>query len=806
MAIAHVQSATVVEATASSANPSITITGTVGGNALCVECVMYSGNGTYTLGATTDGGNSFTTRSGVATSGSNRIYAVAAHAENITGGSRTITVAFSGTAAGTNYWGIGVTEKSGVATTFAEDASNHRDDIDITAADITGGSITTTDAGDLIFGVAATLSTDSTHNWASPTSWTNRYRRDNGTTNQAFDGGDWLPGSIQTGYSPQWAHDNTTAILEGCGVVVALRAVGAPVRVTLANNLLKCYDLAPILRNDNVANSYKRDKVGPHSMVWDGVQWRGYFEVVDGTVDYNPGNFRYPTGVVLATAPALQGPWTISPLSRIVDPTISDWENRECSPSACWWDAANNRWIVWYHGGNNDASSGRSVGVMYSTDGIVGMTFARDPRNPILVAGSGGATDDHGCSDLKIQRLDNGSWLGFYTGRKTGGPSQGTIHRVHGADPGQLIKDGQVISAPGSGWNADGNYSGQFWIDADKRLHMFSGNAVTGTGGIGLFYSDDLGQTFTAYASNPVAVAGASSDYDAAIGDVVQQVNDGDVIAITTGGDNLTFATNPPLRAQSMLITPARVVLPSRKGKFYLASAYTSVTATSILTNTVFSVLGRFRAYRLKRGATLEARQIFSESAAFNILSFVRIQGKTGTANDGKLHAWVRTPTAFTADMYSGPYVDDGAWHNFLLRRTATNAFELWLDGTLQVTDATTLGTDATATTKSVGNWDPGTGNPDSPMNGTVSDLITIIGTAVTWAQALAIIDGRTYPAGVSATIDFPTAGTENGDVATVEATGTTPSFVPFYVPPVIGRRRTRKGGMCWGLSSREWW
>ena len=143
---------------------------------------------------------------------------------------------------------------------------------------------------------------------------------------------------------------------------------------------------------------------------------------------------------MLAKAATPQGPWTISRPNLLVTPNLSNWEHNEVSPSSAIWEADNNRWVVWFHVGNNLGP--RQIGVMYSRDQALGESFARDGGNPILNPGAAGATDDKSVSDLKIQRLADGSYLGFYYGRRNGGPSNG----VTGATPASLTKRGETIA------------------------------------------------------------------------------------------------------------------------------------------------------------------------------------------------------------------------------------------------------------------------------------------------------------------------------------------------------------------------
>jgi hypothetical protein len=227
MAIAAVQSATQVNVAGSSTTaPSITITGTAGGNALVAYASIFDGNTTWTLTSTTDGANTFTTRAGVGVDTGESVRAVASHAVNITGGDRTVAFNLSGTSgAGGRYYVLGCTEFSGVATSAAEDTFDANDTINLGTTDANAGPITTTDAGALITGAISNGYNDTTINNASPTSWTNTYRQDNGLSFVGMDAGYWLPGATQTTYTAQWSHDNTAGDI-GAGVVVALLPAG----------------------------------------------------------------------------------------------------------------------------------------------------------------------------------------------------------------------------------------------------------------------------------------------------------------------------------------------------------------------------------------------------------------------------------------------------------------------------------------------------------------------------------------------------------------------------------------------------
>ena len=225
--MALIQSATQVDVAGSSTTaPSIIINGVVGGNAIVGFASIYDGNTTWTLTDTTDGGNTFVTRQGKAThtpAGSAQ-RAVVAVAVNVTGGNRTVAFNLAGTLGGANrYYSLGCQEWSGVATSSPEDTFDVNEEIDTSGAvDISAGPITTTDIGDVLVGATTLISSDPTANFASPASWSNSYRQNDCGAFVGFDAGYWLPGSIQTTYTAQWAHDNNTDD-KGAGVVVALK-------------------------------------------------------------------------------------------------------------------------------------------------------------------------------------------------------------------------------------------------------------------------------------------------------------------------------------------------------------------------------------------------------------------------------------------------------------------------------------------------------------------------------------------------------------------------------------------------------
>lgn len=249
MSAALVQSATIVTVAASSTTaPSITITGATGSNALVAFGAIFDNNTTWSISSVTDGGNTFVSREATAVNGTtNKNIGSVAVALNITGGSRTVAFNLAGTSgAGGRYYNLGCQEFSGVATSAAEDAWDPNSNINTAAADATAGPITTTETGDLIVGLATGNVLDNAMNYGSPASWANSYRQNLAFDTCGMDAGYWIPGSIQTNYSPAWTHDNAAGDIHGA-VVVALKAAATGGTAALTGTALASITEADIV-------------------------------------------------------------------------------------------------------------------------------------------------------------------------------------------------------------------------------------------------------------------------------------------------------------------------------------------------------------------------------------------------------------------------------------------------------------------------------------------------------------------------------------------------------------------------------
>lgn len=546
--------------------------------------------------------------------------------------------------------------------------------------------------------------------------------------------------------------------------------------IVLSTPAIKMVDSFLLLpsRNTN-ATGLTKDKVGPCALVRDPVtgEWRRWTEGVSGDANNTTAPFH-------SSAPQLPGPWTIAssgvPTAVIAPNNSPDYEAGEISFSSAYWMASENRWWAWGHVGGN--AQPRRVYLFFSTDGRTGLSFERYGSNPVLSEGTAGAFDDGGCPDFKIiVKPGTATVIALYAGRSAPSGVQPTIGRATSTlgDMTSWTKTGEVISTSGApSWRAGGCSPGALAYDENGRLHLaFVGYTSGNVGSVGMAFSDDDGATWSETGiTNPIWSAGGTNDPDRELGDVAQGIVDGDVFVLDAGGANIdSFPTggSPRLEAPVGAIVPFRREVVRKAARFYPAvspRAVTSITATGVLTSNVFSIIVRFRALRLNRAAG--NRTIYSEGAPgadFDKEAILNID------TDGRMRAWFRTPSGFLdSDVFrTAVPVDDGRWQIVVALRLGSGTWQMWHQRALVATESVAIGTDATVLTKAIGNyWDSAL---NEPFNGSISDVITILGTAVTWDQAMDIVTSRKYPGGVTATVDFP-SGTDSGDVVLVEGFG----------------------------------
>jgi hypothetical protein len=189
---------------------------------------------TFTVDSVTDGAGNTWNLLTVGTADATGLFQrlAVAYAMNVAAGSATVSFNLSSSAV--TISNTGVSEFSGVATASALDDSATNSEISTAAADVTAGPIDTTEAGDLIYGAACVRAVSDTNvNFGSPTNFTNIYRQNNSATGgqaPSLDAAYWLPGAVQTNFSPAWTHDNAAGT-EGIGIVLALKAAAAAVHL-----------------------------------------------------------------------------------------------------------------------------------------------------------------------------------------------------------------------------------------------------------------------------------------------------------------------------------------------------------------------------------------------------------------------------------------------------------------------------------------------------------------------------------------------------------------------------------------------
>lgn len=226
------QAATMVTIDASAATSfaiSFASTPTPGNAVVMVGCI-FNGDLDYTITGVTDNqsGNTYTTRSGVATRIADRGYAFIAHAPNVNAsGTFTTTVSLTGSSAGVDVV-LGLLEISGLATSLMEDQVDSNNDIDVGGTtDVSAGATgATTQNDEMAIGAATYVGGNAALAWSSPGSYTNRYRENNAS---AHAGCDVATRNLSTTGTQtlQWAHTNS-ALAEGTGLVVTLKDASGP--------------------------------------------------------------------------------------------------------------------------------------------------------------------------------------------------------------------------------------------------------------------------------------------------------------------------------------------------------------------------------------------------------------------------------------------------------------------------------------------------------------------------------------------------------------------------------------------------
>jgi hypothetical protein len=310
-----------------------------------------------------------------------------------------------------------------------------------------------------------------------------------------------------------------------------------------------------------------------------------------------------------------------------------------------------------------------------------------------------------------------------------------------------------------------------------------------GRNGIGKYISDDDGRTW-------IAENGGNAGCSARAGRLelttrrapatwCRPFGTVDVAFLLYGTENIsTYPTNNPMRGQSGAIVPFPCVSPNRPGKFHLTNSRTNVdtiaanAVVSPLNLSVYSMCGRFRAYRTSRATP---RRFYAEVDAVdtsNRTLIIGLESSTGSGlgagGAGRLHVFHRTSGGLV-ELWSDSVLDDTLWHTWLLRRIGLASWELYVDGVKQTgtngSSSTSVSLDSNAVNKCIGNMPTTSGTPNQPSNCTQSNVHLCNGYAMTSAEAGALIDSATPPPSGTLTINWPlTAYPDSGNVVQVEA------------------------------------
>lgn len=175
----------------------------------------------------------------------------------------------------------------------------------------------------------------------------------------------------------------------------------------------------------------------------------------------------------------------------------------------------NNKYHMWYTGGStSDLLYRWRIGHATSDDGI---TWIKDPNNPVLVEGPSGSWEEHFVHNPKVMVINNTFHM-WYTGHKNK-YSKGNF------------KIGHATSTDGSNWTKDSNNpvlttgtAGTWensWIcigdvlDAGTKYHLWYSGADTLSGWVKIGHATSTdGLTWTKDPANPVLVAEGSGSWE----------------------------------------------------------------------------------------------------------------------------------------------------------------------------------------------------------------------------------------------------------------------------------------------------
>lgn len=200
-----------------------------------------------------------------------------------------------------------------------------------------------------------------------------------------------------------------------------------------------------LLSSDDVP--YSGDQILPASVVVlaDGT-WAMYFNTqrsIYGTRDAVIG---------MATAPAPEGPWTVSPEPVLTPAEADAWDSRGLgNPCVV---LVGDGYMMWYdgHAGDQTSTRDRAIGIATSPDGMV---WTRVGTDPVLVAGEPGAWDELRAFDPNVV-VDDAGYVMSYATAETLGSRTNTGYGLAYSDDGVtwekaddaffwLIEDGEMV-------------------------------------------------------------------------------------------------------------------------------------------------------------------------------------------------------------------------------------------------------------------------------------------------------------------------------------------------------------------------
>jgi hypothetical protein len=531
--------------------------------------------------------------------------------------------------------------------------------------------------------------------------------------------------------------------------------------ITLDQKVTRWPAINPPFRNDNVALSWKKDKLGVSPLVrvsptdfraWPegligtpisgNTNWVGYYQSTDRGQTWAP---------VAVTQPVF------SPEAGGAAP-----EYGEVAFTSVIWSRTLGLWCGFYHGGNN--SNPRQIFLATSPDGVTWTKYGGTNPTPLLSAsGTPGTADFYGVSDPGVYKVSETSWVMMARGWDASVNAKIRGIGATASSPfGPWTKIGTLIDVGTAGAWDDEAVASPVLEYRDGRFHcLYAGGGAPGTiDKIGYAYADTFAGPWTKGTNNPIWSAttgfgGTNADYDfSQAGDVASWVWESDIIQLHAGAFNnsagmpsVNGSTRFEGRVAAWMPRPVNGT-PTRGGRNYRNYQGSSLKQYSSFSNTILPLNTNTHSilicFKVPKAAVY--RDLVLGELAFNRVFYIQIN------NTGFPEAMHRTTSALV-QITGAARVDDNKRRWLLFRRTASNAFDFYSGdesgSTLIGSSANAPALDAGATVNAFGNIHPSAspdGALDQPVNGTLTDSIIVIGGTISPADALAMFNSRTVP------------------------------------------------------------